>query len=74
MSVIAFSDNENVVLENARLVFNAGNWDTWQEVEITTVAGSNITDGTVRIRHRLVTAGATSAVPGDVIVTVRARG
>ena len=34
VSVIAFSDNENVVLENAQLTFNASNWDAWLEVRI----------------------------------------
>ena len=47
-------------------------WNDWQEVKINTVAGSS-TDDPVVIRHRLVTDGATSAVPGDVTVTLRAR-
>ena len=71
--IMAVSGNKDAVqLNNARLVFNAENWNDWQAVEINTVAGSN-TDDPVVIRHRLVTDGATSAVPGDVTVTLRAR-
>ena len=73
VTIMAVSGNEDVVhLKNARLVFDGGNWNEWQAVEINTVAGSN-TDDPVVIRHRLVTDGATSAVPGDVTVTLRAR-
>ena len=73
VTIMATSGNEAVVqLKNARLVFNAGNWNDWQAVEINTVAGSS-TDDPVVIRHRLVTDGVTSAVPGDVTVTLRAR-
>ena len=73
VTIMAVSGNEDVVkLNNARLVFDGGNWNEWQEVEINTVAGSN-TDDPVVIRHRLVTAGATSPVPGDVTVTLRPR-
>ena len=71
VTIMAVSGNEDVVkLNNARLVFDGGNWNEWQEVEINSVAGSNTNDPVV-IRHRLVTAGATSPVPGDVIVTLR---
>ena len=73
VTIMAVSGNEDVVkLNNARLVFDGGNWNEWQEVEINTVAGSNTNDPVV-IRHRLVTAGATSPVPGDVTVTLRPR-
>ena len=73
LAIMAVSGNEDVVqLNNARLVFNAGNWNDWQAVEINTVAGSS-TDDPVVIRHRLVTDGATSPVPGDVTVTLRPR-
>ena len=73
VTIMAVSGNEDVVkLNNARLVFDGGNWNEWQEVEINSVAGSN-TDDPVVIRHRLVTAGATSPVPGDVTVTLRPR-
>ena len=73
VTIMAVSGNEDIVkLNNARLVFDNGNWNEWQEVEINTVAGSNTNDPVV-IRHRLVTAGATSPVPGDVTVTLRPR-
>ena len=72
--IMATSGNEAVVqLKNARLVFNSGNWNEFQEVEINTVAGAGTENGTVRIRHSLVTAGVALNEPGDVIVTVRAR-
>ena len=73
VTIMAVAGNEDVVkLNNARLVFDGGNWNEWQEVEINTVAGFNTNDPVV-IRHRLVTAGATSPVPGDVTVTLRSR-
>ena len=73
VTIMAVSGNEDVVkLNNARLVFDGGNWNEWQQVEINSVAGSNTNDPVV-IRHRLVTAGATSPVPGDVTVTLRPR-
>ena len=73
VTIMAVSGNEDVVkLNNARLVFDNGNWNEWQDVEINTVAGFNTNDPVV-IRHRLVTAGATSPVPGDVTVTLRSR-
>ena len=73
VTIMAVSGNEDIVkLNNARLVFDGGNWNEWQEVEINSVAGSNMNDPVV-IRHRLVTEGATSPVPGDVTVTLRPR-
>ena len=73
LTILAVSGNEDVVqLKNAQMVFNAENWNEWQAVEINTVASSN-TDDPVVIQHRLVTAGATSPVPGDVTVTLRPR-
>ena len=72
VSVIAFSDNENVVLENSQLTFNASNWDAWQEVTISTVADSDNEDETAQIQHRLVNAqGVAMGQPGFVSVTVR---
>ena len=72
VSVIAFSDNEDVVLENAQLKFNATNWNVWQEVRISTVADSDKDNDEARIRHRLVDAqGVALGNPGDVVrVTV----
>ena len=71
VEVIAFSDNEDVVLENVRLVFNAENWDARQRVEITTLADSDKVNDIVPIRHRLVTEGVAVGQSGDVRVTVR---
>ena len=71
VSVIAFSDNEDVVLENAQLKFNATNWNVWQEVRISTVADSDKDNDEARIRHRLVDAqGVVLGNLGDVRVTV----
>ena len=69
--VMAVSDNENVVLENERLLFNANNWDAWQEIRIGTVAGSENADGKTLIEHRLDTGGVTLRQSGVVSVTVR---
>ena len=69
--VMAVSDNENVVLENERLLFNANNWDAWQEIRIRTVAGSENADGKTLIEHRLDTGGVTLRQSGVVSVTVR---
>ena len=71
VSVIAFLDHEDVVLENARLEFNAENWDTRQDVRINTVADADKVDDTARIRHRLVADGVAFGQPE--IVTVRVR-
>ena len=69
--VTAVSDNENVVLENQRLLFNANNWDAWQEIRIGTVAGSENADGKTLIKHRLDTGGVALGQSGVVSVTVR---
>ena len=71
VSVIAFSDNEDVVLERQRLAFNANNWNTWQDVKISTVADSDKADDTARIRHRLVVDGVARGQSEVVTVTVR---
>ena len=71
VSVIAFPDHEDVVLENAHLKFNAENWDTWQDVRINTVADADKVDDTARIRHMLVADGVALGKAG--IVTVRLR-
>ena len=69
--VTAVSDNENVVLENERLLFNANNWDAWQEIRIGTVADSENADGKTLIEHRLDTGGVALRQSGVVSVTVR---
>ena len=71
VSVIAFPDHEDVVLDNVRLVFNAKNWDTRQDVRINTVADADKEDDIARIRHRLVANGVALGQAG--IVTVRVR-
>ena len=71
VTVTAVSDNENVVLENAQLTFNANNWDAWQEIRIGTVAGSENADGKTLIEHRLDTGGVALRQSGVVSVTVR---
>ena len=69
---MAFSDNEDVVPENGRLVFNADNWNTWQDVTIRTVADSDKDNDNARIQHRLVQGEvALGQQPGIVTVTVR---
>ena len=55
--IMGYSDNEDVVLKNAHLLFNAGNWDTWQKVTINTVAYSDKRNDSARIMHSLVTDG-----------------
>ena len=72
VSVIASPDHEDVVLENARLVFNAENWNTWQDVRINTVADADKVDDTARIRHRLDDADGVALGQAG-IVTVRLR-
>ena len=71
VSIMAFSDNEDVVLENTQLKFNAANWMTEQEVRFSTVADSDRTNDEAQIRHRLVNAqGVTLGDSGDIRITV----
>ena len=69
--VIARSDNENIVLENAQLTFNANNWDAWQEIRISTVADSDNAVITALIQHSFVAGGVALGQSGVVSVTVR---
>ena len=71
VSVLAVSDNENIVLENAQLTFNANNWDAWQEIRIGTVADSDNADNTALIRHSFDPEGVALGQSGVVSVTVR---
>ena len=74
VTIMATSGNEAVVrLKNTRLVFNAGNWNDWQEVEIDAVADSvKKGDGIkVIIEHSLD--GVASKKPAVVTVSVRAQ-
>ena len=70
VTIMATSGNEAVVrLKNTRLVFNAGNWNDWQEVEIDAVADSvKKGDGIkVIIQHSL------NGVASNKLVTVSVR-
>ena len=67
------SDNEDVVLENARISFSAENWDTWQNVSASAVSDADNTDDKALIRHRFVGDGVEAELAGDVSVTVRER-
>ena len=71
VSVLAVSDNENIVLENAQLTFNANNWDAWQEIRIGTVADPDNADNTALIRHSFDPEGVALGQSGVVSVTVR---
>ena len=67
----AVSDNEDVVLNNAQLLFNAGNWSTWQNFNISTVADTDKVDDKALIRHMFVGNGLAVGQSGIVSVTVR---
>ena len=66
-------DEDKVVLKKARLVFDAKNWNKWQDVKISTLADSDNKNDEVRIRHRLSDAqGEALGEPGGVVrVTLR---
>ena len=64
-------DEELVQLKNAQLLFNAGNWNEWQDVRINTLADSDTADDTVEIRHEFVTTGVALGRSGVVTVTIR---
>ena len=66
--VEAVSGNEDVVLNNARLLFNAENWSAWQNVSISTVADSDNADDKALIQHGFDTAGV--AVDQSEVVSV----
>ena len=69
--VEAFPDHSSVVLENSRLIFNTANWNTWQTVNLGTIADDNTVDDTVRVRHRFVESGVIPGQSGTVTVTIR---
>ena len=66
-------DEDKVVLKKAHLVFDAKNWNKWQDVKISTLADSDNKNDEVRIRHRLSDAqGEALGEPGGVVrVTLR---
>ena len=67
----AYSDHEDVILENTRLVFNTENWNTWQDVKLVTVADADTENDMATIRHTLVTEGIAAGRSGEVRVTIR---
>ena len=71
VTIEAVSDNEDVVLNNAQLLFNAGNWSTWQNFSISTVADTDKVDDKALIRHTFVGSGLAVGQSGVVSVTVR---
>ena len=52
--VEAFPDHSSVVLENSHLIFNTENWNTWQTVNLGTIADDNTINDTVQVRHQFV--------------------
>ena len=74
MIIMATSGNEAVVrLKNTRLVFNAGNWNDWQEVEVNAVADSVKNDDRIKVTITHSIGGVASNQLGTVTVTVRAQ-
>ena len=72
--IMATSGNEGVVrLKNTRLVFNAGNWNDWQEVEVNAVADSVENDDRIKVTITHSINGVASNQLGTVTVTVRAQ-
>ena len=71
ITVLAESGHATVVPENARLTFDANNWNEWQHVRLNTVADSDGVDREVQIRHRIITDRVDAGAPGLVSVTVR---
>ena len=69
--VKAVSDHEDVILKNARLMFNTENWGTWQNVDINTVADSDKADDKALVRHGFDTEGVVLGQSGVVSITVR---
>ena len=67
----AYSDHEDVILENTRLVFNAENWNTWQDIRLAAVADADTENDMATIRHSLVTEGVAVGRSGKVRVTIR---
>ena len=69
--VTAASSNEDVVLENPHLSFNADNWNEWQQVTLRAVADSDNTNDVAQIRHNIDANAVTVGRPGVVSITVR---
>ena len=72
--IMAASGNEAVVrLKNTRLVFNADNWNDWQEVEIDAVADSVKKGDSIEVTIRHSLNGVASNKLAVVTVSVRAQ-
>ena len=69
--VTAASSNEDVVLENPHLSFNADNWNEWQQVTLRAVADSDNANDVAQIRHSIDANAVTVGQPGVVSITVR---
>ena len=69
--VTAASSNEDVVLENPHLSFNADNWNEWQQVTLRAVADSDNANDVAQIRHSIDANAVTVGRPGIVSITVR---
>ena len=69
--VTATSSNEDVVLENPHLSFNADNWNEWQQVTLRAVADSDNANDVAQIRHSIDANAVTVGRPGVVSITVR---
>ena len=69
--VFAESNTGEIVLKHARLTFTATNWNDWQQVRLNSIADLDTVDGVAEIRHRIVTRGMTTGLPGIVNVTIR---
>ena len=71
VTIEAVSDNEDVVLNNAQLLFNEENWGAWQNFSISTVADTDKVDDKALIRHTFIGSGLAVNQSGVVSVTVR---
>ena len=71
VTVTAASSNEDVVLENPHLSFNADNWNEWQQVTLRAVADSDNANDVAQIRHSIDANAVTVGRPGVVSITVR---
>ena len=71
VTVTAASSNEDVVLENPHLSFNADNWNEWQQVTLRAVADSDNANDVAQIRHSIDANAVTVGRPGIVSITVR---
>ncbi len=71
VTVVPSSDNADVTLSAARLVFNTGNWDEPQAVTVRAVEDSDSADDRAVIVHAFEGQNAPPGEAGSVTVTVR---